>query len=395
MTSEAGSASDKEIAESAGPTAEACLAASPVPRLRRRTLLQAAWPAFGLGPLLARGATPPVPIADMHSHYGILRRPTLPSATFAAELRAARIALIAWAMPADLGWTRTEPSGIVQKSVPPRGELATAFRRRLDRMRAYVARSGLRAVLTRADVDACMAGDSGVILASEGADFLEGRVDALAGYVDMGLRHLQLVHYIRTPIGDFQTVQPTHGGLSDAGHQLVEACNEQGVLVDLAHCSGPAVEQALSVATKPLVWSHGWVDRTEGSWQDRSGFLRRRLSLDLARKIADRGGVVGLWGLGLRRPGPSRTPGEGNWTVGRDDASGYARELAHLVDWLGADHVGIGTDLEGVGDSESVSDYAQVRAVIDALQAMKLPAATVEKVAALNYVRVLKSALRR
>jgi membrane dipeptidase len=164
--------------------------------------------------------------------------------------------------------------------------------------------------------------------------------------------------------------------------------------VDLAHCSWPAVEQALEVAHKPVVWSHSWVDETEGHWQDRSGFLRRRLSLPQARKIADRGGVVGLWGYGLSNPGPSHTPGQGNWTVGRGDTRGYAREIAHLVDWLGADHVGIGTDIEGVGTSWSVNDYADVRNVVEALQDLKLPASAIEQVAGGNYARVLKAALK-
>ena len=89
----------------------------------------------------------------------------------------------------------------------------------------------------------------------------------------------------------------------------------------------------------------------------------------------------------------SRTPGQGNWTVGRGDVRAYAREIANLVDWLGADHVGIGTDIEGVGTSWSVNGYAHVRGVVDALQDLKLPASAVEKVAGGNYARLLRAAL--
>ena len=361
--------------------------------LTRRALICAALPTLALGPLGARAADSRVPIGDMHSHFGIITRPTLSSADFAEELRAQRVALIAWSLPSDFRWTRAVDTGIEQAREPLPGELSTFFRERLIRMKAYVERSGLRAVLAGSDVDACLAGDSGVVLASEGADFLEGRVGDLGAFYALGLRHLQLVHYIRNPIGDFQTVPPVHNGLSDAGKRLVEACNQQGLLVDLAHCSWPAVEQALEVAQKPLVWSHSWVDQTEGHWQDGVGYLRRRLSLAQARKIADRGGVVGLWGLALARPGPSRTPGQGNWTVGRGDTRGYAREIANLVNWLGADHVAIGTDIEGVGTSWSVNNYAHVRSVVDALQDMKLPASAIEQVACGNYARVLKAAL--
>lgn len=360
----------------------------------RRALLGAALPFVALGPLAARAADAPVPIADMHSHLGMIRRRSMKGPEFARSLREERVALIAWALPADARWIRATDTGLAQAADPAPGQLAAFFRDNFALMRAAVAEGGLRTVLRRADVDACIAGESGVVLASEGADFLEGRIDDLAAYHELGLRHLQLVHYIKTPVGDFQTMPPRHDGLSDFGSQLIEASNERGLLVDLAHCSAGAVDRALDIARAPLVWSHSWVDRTGGRWQDGYGYLQRRLSLAQARKIAAAGGVVGLWGLGLSQVGPSRTPGQGNWTVGRGDIRAYARELANLVNWLGADHVAIGTDIEGVGANWSVDHYGHVRRVVESLQGMQLPDGVVEKVAYANYARVLKVALR-
>ena len=86
--------------------------------------------------------------------------------------------------------------------------------------------------------------------------------------------------------------------------------------------------------------------------------------------------------------------GPGQLIVGRGDVRGYAREIAHLVNGLGADHVGIGTDIEGVGTSWSVNDYSHVRSVVDALQDLKLPPSAIEQVAGGNYARVLKAALK-
>ena len=360
------------------------------PGLRRRTLLRAVVPLLALGPLAARGQSP-VPIADMHSHYGMIVR-AMASSGLAEDMRAHRIALVAWSLPSDLRWTRGVPTGVEQYREPEPGTLAPFFLETLGRMRAYLARTGLKTVLTAADVDACIAGDAGVVLASEGSDFLEGRIEGLDAFYDQGLRHLQLVHYIRNPVGDFQTTPPRHGGLSDLGKRLVEACNAKGILVDLAHSPDPSIDQALAISKLPMVFSHGWVDRTAGSWRDRYGFLQRRLSLEQAKKIAAAGGVVGLWGLGLSNPA-SRTPGQGHWTVARGDPLGYARELASLVDRIGADHVAIGSDIEGVGASWSVNDYTQVRQVFDALRDMKLPGSVIEKVAYANYARVLKAAL--
>jgi membrane dipeptidase len=361
------------------------------PGIRRRALLGAALPGFAFGPFAARGETT-VPIADMHSHYGMIVR-AMRDSGLAEDMRAQRVALVAWSLPSDLGWIRAGPTGIEQSREPEPASLAPAFLRTLARMRAYVAASGLRTVLTAADVDACIAGDAGIVLASEGADFLEGRIESLDAFHEQGLRHVQLVHYIRNPIGDFQTTPPQHGGLSEIGKRLVEACNAKGILVDLAHSPGPSIDQALAISTRPMVFSHGWVDHSEGSWRDPYGYLQRRLSLAQAKQIAARGGVVGLWGLGLGNPGPNRTPGQGRWTVGLGDTLAYARELANLVDWLGADHVALGTDIEGVGRNGSVNDYSQVRKVVEALQEMKLPGSVIDKVAYANYARVLKAAL--
>ncbi len=69
--------------------------------LTRRALLCAALPTLALGPIATRGADSRVPIADMHSHFWIITRPTLSSADFAEELRAQRVALIAWSLPSD------------------------------------------------------------------------------------------------------------------------------------------------------------------------------------------------------------------------------------------------------------------------------------------------------
>ena len=329
--------------------------------LTRRTMLCAALPTLALGPLIARGADARVPIADMHSHFGIITRPTLPSAEFAEELRAQRVALIAWSLPSDLRWIRAVATGIEQAREPAPGDLSAFFHERLVRMQAYVARSGLRPVLARADVDACLAGESGVVLASEGADFLEGRVEDLgcllrAGPAPRAARALhqesdrRLPDRAAGPQRPERCRQAPRRSLQRAGHP-----RRPGALQRSGGRAGARRREASRLSGRTA----GSTGR-EGQWQDGVGYLQRRLSLAQAKKIADRGGVVGLWGLALGKPGPSRTPGQGNWTVGRGDTRGYAREIANLVDWLGADHVGIGTDIEGVGTSWSVNDYSHV-----------------------------------
>jgi membrane dipeptidase len=350
----------------------------------RRRLLQAALSCLAAVPWRA-GAQQPVAIADMHSHYGMITR-RMANSGFAEDLRNQGVSLAAWKIVADGHWIRSTRTGIVQSGEPGPGELSAYFHRGLDRMRSYLEANKLKTVLTPADVDACAPGRPGVVLASEGADFLEGRIEGLDAAYEKGLRHLQLVHYIRSPVGDFQTEPPVHNGLSAMGRQLVAACNAKGILVDLAHATPPAVEQALAISRVPLVWSHGWVDGNGGNWQDPYGYLKRRLSLPLAKRIAAKGGVVGLWGLGLARPGLP-------WPVTAGDTMAYAREIAKLVDQLGAEHVGFGSDIEGVGSNWVLNEYSHLRKVVEHLQDMKLPASVIDKVAHENHARVLRQAL--
>jgi len=91
--------------------------------------------------------------------------------------------------------------------------------------------------------------------------------------------------------------------------------------------------------------------------------------------------------LGLSRPGYG-------WSVGPRSMSGYAQEIAGLVDKIGADHVAFGTDIEGVGPNWALNDYGHVRTVVSHLQDMKLPSSVIERVSYGNYARVLKSVLR-
>jgi len=354
------------------------------PRPNRRRLLQAAFSCLAASPWRAH-AQERIAIADMHSHYGMITR-KMQDSGFAEDLRSQGVALVAWKMVADGHWIRATTIGIEQAREPAPGELAAYFDKGLTRMRSHLETNKLKTVLTPANVDACVAGEPGIVIASEGADFLEGRIENLDAAYDKGLRHLQLVHYIHNPVGDFQTKPPVHNGLSPMGQQLVRACNAKGVLVDLAHSTSAAVEQALEISRSPMIWSHGWVYGEGGSWQDPYGYLRRRLSITLAKRIAEQGGVIGLWGFGLPRPSL-------DWPVAAGNTKAYARQIAKLIDLLGPDHVGFGSDIEGVGSTWVLNNYSHLRAVVEHLQDMKLPASVIDKVAHENYARVLKKAL--
>ena len=351
--------------------------------LRRRSFLVQGLAGLAFGSKAV--AQQPVALADMHTHMGLLGRQLTPG-DLAGQMRAHGVRLVAWTFTSDDPWLGTDNTGVFQKATPAAGEPMAHMLGRLRVMSEYARQNGLPIIRTVADLDATSITSPGLLIACEGSDFLEGDIERLSQAASLGLRHLQLVHYIQNPVGDFQTSPPTHGGLSPLGRRVITACEDQGILVDLAHCSAGAVDNALDVARKPMLWSHGWVEGSGGSHKDSYGFMKRRLSTAQARKIAARGGVIGLWGLGLKS-------WNAYWGVGINDSAGYAREIARLVRLVGADHVGIGSDMGGVGENWSVNDYGHVRQVLQRLENEKLSAEEIEKVASGNFVRLLRQTL--
>ena len=126
-------------------------------------------------------------------------------------------------------------------------------------------------------------------MSSEGADFLEGRIERLdEAYQRWALRHLQLTHYRPNELGDIQTEPSVHDGLTPFGAEVIRRCNQMGVVVDVAHGTYDLVKKAAAVTTKPLVLSHTSLTGRPEAWT-------RRILPDHARAIASTGGVIGIW----------------------------------------------------------------------------------------------------
>lgn len=353
----------------------------PTPFLTRRRLLGggAALLAAGLPPVLAQ--TPRIPLADMHSHYGMFRQ-RLPGFDLAAQLRESGTTLLAWAATDDGRWIGETSLGLRQQRTPAPGELWAAYQRRVAGYDAQLAKWGLAKALMPADIDAALAGEPRVLLSSEGASFLEGQVERLAQAHAWGLRQLQLMHYIRNPLGDHQTDEPVHGGLSALGAQVVVECRRLGMVLDLAHGTPSLVDAALDAYDGVPIWSHSWIAPQAGQ-PGQWSYLARALPLASARKIAARGGTVGLWTVRVR--------GDRSYPV--RDARSFADETLRMCDLIGPEHVAFGTDMEGAGRDPILSDYADLRGVADDLVRRGLPEARLRDLFIGNYARVVKRAM--
>ena len=322
------------------------------------------------------GAQAPVFIADMHFHsfFGGSKYHARP---LAPALAAGDATLVAWSLVADLLWF--DAKTYKQKAEPKSGEAMGWFQRELGRIKGHIAEQKLKIVRTPQDVDLTLRGQPHIVLAVEGSNFIEREPARVKVAFDAGLRHLQLVHYTRNTIGDIQTEPAEHPGLTDVGKQVVRECNRLGVLIDLAHCTEPAIRDALSISKVPLVWSHGSVTRGAQAPASAAVWRRRQLSLDTAKAIAEKGGVVGLWSL--------------NVDVGKT-VEAYADRMLELAEWLGEDHVAFGTDINGLGPFSVLTGYGDVRRVVEHWQRRGVVDARIHKLAIGNYARVLKAALQ-
>jgi membrane dipeptidase len=342
----------------------------------RRQVLGAglAWPFAFVGGALAQG---PIYIADMHSHLFFFGANSAASKPLRASMAGGNATLVAWSLVGDLLWLRPTPQGLKQRGAPKPREAVGWFEQELERIKQHISEQRLKIARTPDDVDLALRGEPHVVLAVEGASFADGDLAPLRAAYDQGVRHVQLVHYIKNAIGDFQTERPTHGGLSSFGKSVVEECNRLGILIDLAHCTGEAVTQALALSKAPMVWSHSSVTRAGKPNWSMPTVRARQLTLEAAKAIAAKGGVVGLWAL---RSDVGATP------------ETYAERLSEMADWLGENHVGFGTDMNGLA-GPAIASYAGLRRVIDLWQRQGVSEGRIRKIAIENYARVLKQAL--
>ncbi len=257
---------------------------------------------------------------DMHSHVGIpFGRPNAPLPRFdlAGEMK------------------RTGLSAVIQTyevdSVPAGpGEDYTHNIEALDFEDRLLAATGVRRALTLQDLQSAHTrGQPIIIQSAEGAQFLEGRIERLDEAYKRGLRNLQLVHERDDkvkPLSDLYSRAPQYGGLTAFGAEVIKTCNRLGIVVDLTHMSYEAVKAALTVSTHPMIFSHTSMQPRPGDRPGTPMLAPRLLSTQEARDIAAPGGVVGVW------------------RHGADNAREYVEMIKRVVDTVGVDNAGIGTD---------------------------------------------------
>jgi membrane dipeptidase len=299
------------------------------------------------------------PTVDFHSHAW--RR-----ADFAADLRRGGVNVVVMVATSDrLLLNRDSGRQRALGTVAPGALYANATEQAATIAQA-VERDDLLAIRTPADAErARAAGKPGILTGFEGGDVLEGSLERLKELHAGGTRLIQLVHYRVNELGDIQTEDPVHGGLTPFGVDVVRACNALGLIVDVAHAPLEATRQAATAATRPLLLSHTFLT-------DAARRYTRGITREHALAVAETGGVVGVV------PFPSAFP----------TLQDYIAGIARMVDAVGVNHVGIGGDLAGIRGSPPYRRFEQFPEIMQMLQSRGFSSEDVAKIAGGNFMRL-------
>ena len=202
---------------------------------------------------------------------------------------------------------------------------------------------------------------------------VEGDLANLRHFYDRGIRYITLTHSEDNEISDSSYDETgTHGGLSDFGREVVREMNRLGIMVDVSHVSDAAFDDVMEVTTVPVIASHS-------SARAFTPGFERNMSDAMIERLAENGGVIQinfgstfllkrvqddrdalrerfrteLEARGLEPGSPEADAFQATFEAENPlrlaDMTDVADHIDHVRDLVGIDHVGLGSDYDGVG----------------------------------------------
>ncbi len=242
---------------------------------------------------------------------------------------------------------------------------------------------------------------------------IEDDISNVEYFRDRGIRYITLTHGKANLIGDssYDTVR-LYNGLSEFGEQVVKEMNRVGIMVDLSHVSDDTFKDALAITKVPVIASHSSARKFTPGFE-------RNMSDELIKAMAENGGVMminfgGSFIDSAYAAGSSKVREhlvnymvENELSRGDSAFQAYAAEYAaannpfptvqkvadhidHVVSLVGIDHVGFGSDFDGVGDSlpTGLKDVSMFPNLIAELLKRGYSEEDIEKICYKNVFRV-------
>ena len=246
---------------------------------------------------------------------------------------------------------------------------------------------------------------------------IEGDLANLKHFYDRGIRYITLTHSKANHISDssYDEERPA-GGLTDFGKVLVKEMNNTGVMVDVSHISDEAFDDVMAITKAPVIASHS-------SARHFTPGFERNMSDDMIKTLAKNGGVIQInFGSSfinqtaidygkvrkaaikafttknkLEKDSAEVTAFKKQYKI--DNAYPYATlsdvldHFDHVINLVGVDYVGIGSDYDGVGDSlpSNLKDVASYPNLIAGLLKRGYSEADIAKILSGNVMRVWKA----
>lgn len=231
-----------------------------------------------------------------------------------------------------------------------------------------------------AQIQACQQNQQlAIVLHLEGAEFLAIEPDLLDVFYEAGLRSIGPLWNRKSLFGDglnasFPHSPDTGSGLTREGKELILACRDKHMLIDVSHMNERAFWDTLEIADQPIVATHS---NAHALCPQARNLTDRQLA-----GIKQNGGLVGVnFDVAFLR-----ADGQRNTQTSLDVIVDH---LAYLIDHLGEDHVGFGSDFDGCLLPDELSDISQISKLIEQMQQRHFSDALIEKNTSKNWFRVL------
>jgi len=236
-------------------------------------------------------------------------------------------------------------------------------------------------------------GRQGILLSWESGTAMQGRIEILQAAYRLGVRMSTLTHNeggiphalqgtpspmrLYCTAADRDTFRRTAVGLTAFGRAVVREMDRLGMVIDIAHANDAAIEELFALSARPLISSHG------GAF----GVCPHcRCSTDAQiRALAASGGLLSIafYDKFLASPGTRAT------------VETIVDHISYVADLVGVDHVGIGSDFDGLPDGlwPVIRTAERLPRLTEALLGRGLSAAEIRKIWGGNYLRVLRAVI--
>ena len=301
---------------------------------------------------------------------------------------------------------------------------ATLIQRALDLMDAVdeqVARHNntLGLATTADDIERLHAdGKIAILMGLEGGHIICDDLHVLDSYYRLGVRYMTLTHTANTDWADSSAGKPHAHGLTDFGRQVITRMNRLGMMVDVSHVSDQTFYAALAASKAPVIASHSSCRALSNQ--------KRNMSDDMIRALAKNGGVIQVnfysafldpdYAAALKKLGPQidaavaaerkayarkgqQLPWREEQKIGMKIAASIpapplervADHIDHAVQVGGVDHVGIGSDFDGIESApKGLEDISKIPNLVVELARRGYSEEDLEKILGGNLLRVMR-----